>query len=393
MRVILLLLLVLPSLAAEPKRIELGFPQLQERVEVVFPENYDESRTWPAVFYYHGTGQTPDTRLIRHHTGDQDWFVIGMGYVQQGEFTMTPESVADELQILKSVRRHLAGKYKLDPKRCYLAGFSKGGWMSGILLQADRSFAGAAILGAGHHYKVSSRPARFSKNHAVFVGVGRQDGNYPLGLRAVTWYRGLGASATLETWHDLGHAFPQTGSPALTQWLAIQADPGGEHRKEALAWATQRLKKIDAIRDPVNRWVALRDAESAPYAKYLPDATKALLRSKRTKLEQTAVVSVEAKALAAHRKILLVEVKEPTRTTYEKASAAYYKLSQNNPNTRQGEVALADHKRVKDLLVHLDAEEAKEKETPAPEPADKPVDPSNKGPDPRPRIPGNPLIR
>ena len=34
-----------------PKRLELGFPQLAERLQVVLPGNYSPDRKWPAVFY------------------------------------------------------------------------------------------------------------------------------------------------------------------------------------------------------------------------------------------------------------------------------------------------------------------------------------------------------
>ena len=51
-----LIFLMEGTVAGTPKRLELGFPQLSERVQVVLPENYSPDRKWPAVFYYHGTG-------------------------------------------------------------------------------------------------------------------------------------------------------------------------------------------------------------------------------------------------------------------------------------------------------------------------------------------------
>ncbi len=193
---LLVLCVQLLPLAAEPRHLELGYPQLRERVEVYFPENYDPSKKWPAVFYYHGTNGSPDTRLIRHHTKEQNWFVIGMSYVQSGKFTFTKETLEAELNIFRSTRNHLVTKYNIDPKRTYVGGFSKGGWISDLFLQADRSIAGAIILGAGHLHEATSSPARFRNGTSVFVGIGREDGNYPFGLRAITWYRGLGAGTT-----------------------------------------------------------------------------------------------------------------------------------------------------------------------------------------------------
>ncbi|NIP97911.1 MAG: prolyl oligopeptidase family serine peptidase, partial [Akkermansiaceae bacterium] len=154
MRLPVILLALTAALSAAPKRLELGFPQLSERLTIAFPENYDQGRKWPAIFYYHGTGGKPTTELIRSHTGGQDWFVVGMAYRQKGSFTYSRQTLEDEWQILHATRRHLATKYNLDPKRVYVAGFSKGGWMSGFMLQRDPSLAGAIILGAGHIHSV-----------------------------------------------------------------------------------------------------------------------------------------------------------------------------------------------------------------------------------------------
>ncbi|MEO1836994.1 MAG: hypothetical protein ABGZ49_16050, partial [Akkermansiaceae bacterium] len=72
MRALLILLASSAGLCAA-KRTELGFPQLKERIQVAFPENYDSAKKWPAVFYYHGTGGKPTTELMQGHTGNKDW--------------------------------------------------------------------------------------------------------------------------------------------------------------------------------------------------------------------------------------------------------------------------------------------------------------------------------
>lgn len=391
---LLALLPLITPLAAEPRHIELSYPQLKDRVQVYFPENHDASKSWPAIFYYHGTNAKPDPRLIRHHTRDQNWFVVAMGYVQRGKFTFTKETLADELQILRSTRHHLVSKYGVNPQRTYVGGFSKGGWIADLILQTDRSFAGAVILGAGHLHKATSNPSRFARSTNVFVGIGREDGNYPFALRAITFYRGLGASTTFESWDDLGHTFPQEGSQALTQWFAIHGDPKANHKAAAKEWVTKRLAEIDAIPDPANRWAALRAAETTPYATLDP-ATKGMISEKRSALERTAVVSREVELLAAHRKLIITELKDPGREDYVKLAAAYKALHNANPTTRQGAIAKADHERVTQLLKHFEEQDKLKKEDKEPfgtPKKDDPFDPG-KAPDPRPRIPMNPLIR
>ena len=120
MRCLFCLLALAGLLTAAPKRLELGFPGLAERVQIVFPENYDPGRKWPAVFYYHGTNGKPTTDLIRAHTGDQDFFVVGMTYLQKGKFTFTKETLEAEWRILHSTRNHLATKWesRSGPRLC-----------------------------------------------------------------------------------------------------------------------------------------------------------------------------------------------------------------------------------------------------------------------------------
>lgn len=103
-----LILLMEGTVAGTPKRLELGFPQLSERVQVVLPENYSPDRKWPAVFYYHGKGGKPTTGLMQAHTRNKDWIVVGMTYTQKGNLPANPQYVEKEFVILASTRRHLA---------------------------------------------------------------------------------------------------------------------------------------------------------------------------------------------------------------------------------------------------------------------------------------------
>ena len=271
MRVFLILLALSATVAAEPRRIDLGFPQLKERIPVIFPDNHDMSRKWPAVFYYHGTGGSPTTELIRAHTGTDDWFVVGMTYEKGGNLLASAESIDRERKFFTSVRDHLVKNYNLDRSRIYVAGFSKGGWMSGFLLQRDPTLAGGIILGAGHNF-VIQKPRRFSKPKPIFVGIGRPDAHYPFALRTLVHYRPLGARTTLETWQGLGHSFPEKGSQALRQWLALEANPAADQKEAAEKWVTFRLDVIKGMPDLVDQWFALRELEATPYLRTLGES-------------------------------------------------------------------------------------------------------------------------
>ena len=85
--------------AGAPKRLELGFPQLSKRVQVVLPENYSPERKWPAVFYYHATGGKPTTSVMQAHTRNRDWIVVGMTYTKEGSLPATAEYLEKEFII------------------------------------------------------------------------------------------------------------------------------------------------------------------------------------------------------------------------------------------------------------------------------------------------------
>ena len=382
-----------------PKRLELGFPQLAERVQVVLPGNYSPDRKWPAIFYYHGTGGRPTTELIQAHTQDQDWIVVGMTYTQEGNLPATAEYIEKEFRIFSSTRRHLAAKWNLDPRRCYVAGFSKGGWMAGFLLQHDPGLAGAVILGAGHQFLIR-KPAKFRGPQSLFVGIGRQDETYPFALRALVHYRPLGARTTFETWHGLGHRFPENGSSALRQWLEIEANPKGDHQIAAEEWVNRRIDEIKGMPNLVDQWVAFRDLEKAPYLRALGEEAEARVRSLVTKLEKGGRVAAEGKAQAAHRLLLREEAKGHTIPLCQRLAGDYLALSEAHRGTRQAEIALGDHERMKKLALHFkeqlrimkekEAEAQKKKDLIPPE--GKNPDPFKRAPDNRPRIPRNPLV-
>ena len=396
MRVLLLLALVFSSAAtAAPKRLELGFPQLKERVQVVLPENYSADKKWPAIFYYHGTGGKPTTELMQAHTMNKDWIVVGMTYIKQGKLDASFKAIDEEYVVFASARRHLATKWNLDPKRCYIAGFSKGGWMSGFMLQRDSSLAGAIILGAGHRFDIK-KPTKFRSPKSLFVGIGRSDEVYPFALRALVHYRPLGARTTFETWHDLGHSFPPDGSQALRQWLALEAHPKTNQMIAAESWVRTRIDEIKGLPNPVNQWVAYRDLEETPYLKLLGDEGKSKVQALIAKLEKGGRVAAEVKALNEHRVLLRKELNGHTIPLCQQLAGGYLKLSESHPGTRQAVFALGDHARMKKLALHfkeqVKIEKQKQAEAKNLVPPKKPVDPFPTPPENRPRIPRNPLI-
>ena len=354
--------------AGAPKRLELGFPQLSKRVQVVLPENYSPERKWPAVFYYHATGGKPTTSFMQAHTRNRDWIVVGMTYTQEGSLPATAEYLEKEFIILASTRRHLAAKWNLDPRRCYVGGFSKGGWMAGFLLQYDSTLAGGIILGAGHQFLIRE-PKRFRQPKSLFVGVGRMDENYPFALRSVVHYRSLGARVMMKEWNGLGHALPEGES----------------------------MDQIQGLPDLVDQWTAIRDLERMPFFRMAGADDKARVAVLRTALERGVRVGAEAKALTAHQLLLRREAKGHSLPGCQRLATEYLALSENHAGTRQADIALGDHERMKKLIVHLRTQRKIEAELKAKDEAGEDgvpgIDPFKGEREERRPIPDNPLLR
>jgi predicted esterase len=371
-------LLTAVALILAARAEELMVDGLAVPVEVSLPENHDPAKKWPAVFYYHGTGGHPSTKLIRQHTGPMDWIVVGMTYTFPAAFTQTPENIEKELVILRRVRDRLAKEQGLDPERLYVSGFSQGGWMSGLFFQAERSLAGAVILGAGHMKEAAPKTPPFAAGTPLFIGVGRLDGNYPFALKARLFYGKLGAAVNMETWGDLKHEFPTGGSPGLKEWFVLRN--GGKPDADAFESEFAEIGKLQ----PLDQWWKLLEFRERPAVTAPGQPWKETVAKRIAELEQDPAVAREAKIFKRHRQLLADEINAVTLPELVKVNNAYVQLAQQAGASPQAALVVADAQRVAKLL-ELNKDQA------PPPPAPKPVAPSFPKEDRG--IPRNPLVR
>lgn len=362
--------------------IEIEVPGCAQPALVSLPGNHDAAEKWPSVFHYHGMNGRPSTDWIRAHTGPQDWIVVGMPYLQQGNYAVTAESLRGEIVALHRVRDRLAASHGLDPERVHVSGLSKGGWMVDHLLQADRELAGGAILMAGHIQELPADPKPYRAGTQVFIGIGRRDANYLFALRALQFHRGLGAGVQIETWDELGHAVPDQGSPGLREWFALRA--GRQPDEQALDGEYERISGLP----PVDRWWALTHFRERP-AVAAPDSgwgkkTEAALAG----LAADPAVARESALFLRHRRLLAREIAARTVPEMEKVAAAYLELVGEADGTLQEPFIEIDLARVRGLMKKVDEQRAGQPAAPRQRPEVKP-----EFPDDRRRVPGNPLVR
>lgn len=390
MRHFFILCLILCSFSSKSsaRQLELDFPGLAERVKVFLPEGHDPKKKYPALFYFHGAGGKPDTSLMRHYTRDKNWIIIGMSYYQQGPTSFDKKSLDDLRHLYRSVQNHIKVKYGLDPTRCYVAGFSKGGWVCDMLVQSDPDIAGAVILGAGHLDQVKKSPRRYAKNKPMLIGIGRKDPNYPFALQAMMFHRGLGASTVLEVWNDLGHTVPPDGAHALYQWLLMQVKSTAVLRP--IAQKEMQDAVIEALEmKPLAQWDRLRHLRQLPYVRLMSKAKVAQLDGIISELEVRDPVKRELAVLNEHRKLIRLEIKKNSLESVLQVHPAYLALSEKYPNTRQAKLARHDYDRTTARVDHF----IKQKKT-KPQESSTPIKPKKVDlPTKKRRIPVTPFIR
>lgn len=357
-------------------------PGIEDEVLVSLPSNHEAGKKYPAVFYYHGTGGRPSHRLMRGHTGDKDWIVVGMAYAKRGLLELTPTGMDEEQKVFREVRKRLQAEAGLDPTRVYVAGFSKGGWMSGLLLQKEKSLAGAAILGAGHSHELQASPPPLREGTPVFLGVGRADNNYPFSLRARVFFEKLGAEVEMETWRGLKHEFPNFGSTGLKEWFALRN--GGQPDEAALE---EELNEILNRENAFERWWALLEFQERPFVQAAEGWEQRVFES-RLEMEQTdESIAREVRILQLSRRSLAKELEVKTLPILEEIVSGYATIMESGGDSPQVAVAALDFERTGAIL------DAGRKQFAEAEQRRKEIEVDNGFDNDRRRIPRNPLVR
>lgn len=360
--------------------LELEIPGIEDTVLVDLPSNHKDGKSWPAVFSYHGQGGQPDTTRTRAHTGERDWIVVGMAYAQRGQSKLSQESLDRELAVLHTVRDRLQRSHGLDPKRLYVAGYSKGGWMVDSLLQADRTLAGGAMLMAGHLTDFPKGPKRFSRPIPIFIGVGREDPNHFYSLKALLFYRTLGAKVDMEVWPELGHAVPPEGSVGLKEWFTLCN--GGTPDLLEMKEEFEELSKHPAEES----WAALNAFRERPFVTTPNSPWPSKIKTQLEELEKNPAVAQQARLARAHRSLLARELKARTAQDFLSLDSGYMKLLAEAKGSDIEELAQRDHRRVLTIVEQI-------RKTPPPQTPEptKPIQPDMPKNDRL--IPGNPMIR
>jgi predicted esterase len=195
---------------------------------VYVPSDYNDKQDWPVIFFYHGQGGQPTTWPFKQITGGKGFIIIGMGYVAEGEGQMTEGQyinyIKRERRSVLEVKRYVSEHLKIDEKRLFITGSSKGGWHTSEMLESSpKVWAGAVILAAGRSQNTrlfTADAGRIAlRGKPVYIGAGEKDINLASAKKAAAYYERVGAEVTFEEYKGAEHAFDPTKPKKLYNWL------------------------------------------------------------------------------------------------------------------------------------------------------------------------------
>lgn len=115
-----------------------GFERRQRRIDdrdrsyhVRVPDRYDESRAYPVVFRWHGSGGNGlSGGLSIEEAAPADMFVVAADGINS---TWSGGSEANDLQLFDAMLAEISEQYCIDRARIFAYGFSAGGGFSNLL--------------------------------------------------------------------------------------------------------------------------------------------------------------------------------------------------------------------------------------------------------------------
>lgn len=339
------------------EEVELEFGGAVKPLIVRLPDNYTAEKKWPVVFHYHGTGGVPTVNIPLRYTEGREFVLVGMEYITLGNEAAARKRdyLEIEIEYLRKVRDHLAGRIAIDPKRSYVGGFSKGGWFGSEYAEVHaHDFAGAYVLGAGKRHP-DRRPTRaISGKMPVFIGIGQRDINYIYSVAAIAHFKKLGARVTYDEFLNQGHTIPlgRKISEKFRQWWAIEGGrtAPGEVRAAAAEWGEGLEAELAQLESEMDRYLFLRHRRSLPFFALLPAEVRKSLDQASTALNAAPELKAELAAKREYDALLKRELSDAGMEHLLEVVFEYAELYARSAETHYGKRAGMEVMRLADQI-------------------------------------------
>ncbi|MCP4846356.1 MAG: hypothetical protein GY899_00215, partial [Verrucomicrobiaceae bacterium] len=297
------------------KEVFFAFEQVIKPLIVYLPLNYDDKKAWPVVFHYHGTGANPNVSIPRAYTDGKDFVLVGMEYATSGKPSTGADYLDTEILFLREVRKELAKKVHIIPRRSYVGGFSKGGWFASEFAERySKDFTGVYILGAGKRKPDKRRTRTMTKGMPLYIGAGQQDINYFYSIVAISHFSQLGARVTYDEYLGMRHGIPMgrkfRKSEHFSQWWAIEAGrPEPAPVREAAAqWIEEGIAHARGISALADKWLFLQKLRRAPFYMLLEVEQRKRIDNELSAVLKLSPLSMEVAAQRDYRAVLKREL-------------------------------------------------------------------------------------
>ena len=331
-------------------------PGMEQPIKVFLPANYVAGTKWPVIFCYPPMNHGPDTSMIRVFTRSRDYILVGLPYLADGVAPTTAQAQAAALQRERAGFRAalgwVAANATVDDQRIFLAGISKGGWMTASLGEREFSrLAGLVILLSGRvPYADQQELAILLRGKPIYLGVGETDPNLIMALQAREYYRRNGANVTFEIFDGVGHAMPEK-SDRLTGWLEARGRYGSVGGAADLAELKEACRskaaRISAEKDPGTKYAQLADVAQDPLmALCFPSSIPGIEPQLAALRAQLPTQKAEWQAEQSFGEILWREMNLRRVDDQRRVRDDLKTLSETYPGTRFGRLAADLHMRV-----------------------------------------------
>lgn len=246
----LLLILVAPAALAYDTLV-LDIEGVERRARV-FPGKEADTHPSPLVLVFHGRGDNEGdfARAVRLH---DDWpeatVVYPRGMARADEAGMRGwlgapdrEDVNHDLDFVDRMLAELPKRYRVDPRRIYVGGFSNGGRLTFILLarkpDAFAAFVPVGALDASASGAKRPRPVMYlfgrgepreyermwAETVVAIARLNKADGRKREWAPGFTEYlAGEGGAQTIVSLYDAGHIWPYSGNEQIIRFLREHA--------------------------------------------------------------------------------------------------------------------------------------------------------------------------